>query len=1515
MPISGGSSDKKGNVYELKWTMIQLLEVLDEKHDSITLEVAGEEGEGCEYKLVKDNRIEYHQVKRQNTKDDWNFSRLKAKQIIKYAYIKTGKGKYYSFISQYSCGQLYDLIERANDSESYLSFIADYVKVSQEVISYWNHLISEWDNIEEKDNKLSDEEKYYKLQNIIIVTIDEVTLENRIRDKISLLIEGEVDDIYDKLLTYILDNTHKKIDTKNILNYLVSKNYLLTDYTRNNCILYKIKQNNEQYQDFFKPFKESLIIDRPIVKNVVDTLLSSDKKNSVLLTGEAGVGKTFVLGQIIEKLSKSPLLYFRIDQLSYTSTTKQLGIDLGFNESPIAILNKLSKGKPSFLIIDQLDEISIVSGRNLKFFDTIKRLLYEKEKYSNIRILIACRKFDLEKDSNFRELIGEKGFAVEKSVTKLSIKEVDYVLHEIGLSATSIQKEILLLPIHMKLFIDLVSENSFKNDWTSEMELFSEFWDSKKIKTQLGDNEWFRLLDQIIDKMSKNQQLSVSCLELEENGQVMNKLISENFLLKENNRVSFLHEKLYDYTAARRFIATGRDIYSFILTGGQNLFHRTLLRQTLLYLYSNNPQKYCNYLEMFIESSEVRFHIKKCVIDTLPQLNNIDKNMWSLLSKYLDYERLKPYFQRIFYYSYRSETSWFKYIFNNDILFKWITSGDQLLRDRGLSICQCQIEIYPDDVSNILNRLYCIGEEFYDFIASTLERSSRIAHRGIFDLFLDIYFINNELVRESVLFYNKSIPIEWKVDFFKLWIGKIELLLDGTDDKAILKPKNQALEKFLLDLVDEVDSTVILKIIFPFFLKIIKNNIVHNPDIHRSILLDHIWYYRIYGSQIYLSDTLLEMFLKCIETLCEDEQEKFLSLLKLNKLAVEDYRNYDTINFVLLNGIASVKNPSKPLVEEMVNYFIDNPERLESCWSSGGSEYWAGYLAVNNLVKFCSDEYYYKLEEVIKNHTPFIEKTTIGYKYKGSFLKVLLDALPNERITKEVRILKSKINEKYTYTVKEPEPMIFTEVKSPISNIATEKMTDIQWIKALKKYNRSIDASWKYNAFDVSAKFQNAVKRETERFTKLSLLFDENIHNYYFEAIFRGIRGNLDNHELVYDVIRHFFKTKKGIYLRFIGDALINFSKKDIPEDILQIVALCAIEHDDPKDDELKSRIMNEENPKENPHNYFSSSINSVRGCATDFISTLISDNKERIHFFLPYVDKIICDKNTSVRVSAIKLISAISDYDYNISLKLFLKICKDSDDVLLGTPYISDYLNDHLMKSSYKLYPIIKRMLMSSIVEAKRYAGQNIFLAYFRNKIQKTKKHSANNKVANIKIFLNDFFRYIIFTILYRQSCRIIEALHGMCEVANKNSMHSHPIIKNESRRLLQRAFNHKDKDIHKICTNVFWNIKGRDLEDCKSFIKHFTDSKAFSTGHENLFRTIKDSTADLTEEILYACEKLYSFENSYMDRNVGELILRVYRISDGDKKLENRCLDIVDNLLKHEEYSMIRELSNYER
>ena len=123
MPLPGGPAEKFGNRYEGRWTVACLLDVMDEKADSIRLEPPGPEGEGFEFWIAKERVREFHQVKRQHTSARWTLPTLDREGVLTNFITRLEDPSVHCvFVSGNAAGHLEELSDKARRSASWEEF-------------------------------------------------------------------------------------------------------------------------------------------------------------------------------------------------------------------------------------------------------------------------------------------------------------------------------------------------------------------------------------------------------------------------------------------------------------------------------------------------------------------------------------------------------------------------------------------------------------------------------------------------------------------------------------------------------------------------------------------------------------------------------------------------------------------------------------------------------------------------------------------------------------------------------------------------------------------------------------------------------------------------------------------------------------------------------------------------------------------------------------------------------------------------------------------------------------------------------------------------------------------------------------------------------------------------------------------------------------------------------------------------------------------------------------------------
>lgn len=100
------------------------------------------------------------------------------------------------------------------------------------------------------------------------------------------------------------------------------------DWANDTHVLMKLDEANARY---LAPLRNELIygasIPREEARAALDSLTSKDSRRGVLLSGEAGVGKSGVVLQVLEELREEevPVLAFRVDRLDPTPLPNEIG--------------------------------------------------------------------------------------------------------------------------------------------------------------------------------------------------------------------------------------------------------------------------------------------------------------------------------------------------------------------------------------------------------------------------------------------------------------------------------------------------------------------------------------------------------------------------------------------------------------------------------------------------------------------------------------------------------------------------------------------------------------------------------------------------------------------------------------------------------------------------------------------------------------------------------------------------------------------------------------------------------------------------------------------------------------------------------------------------------------------------------------------------------------------------------------------------------------------------------------
>ena len=785
MPLPGGAADKFGICYESLWTVNCMIDVMDELADSIRLEPPGEEGDGIEFWLDKNTNREYHQVKRQNTEGRWTLKDLESKKILSHFRKKLNDEQNANcfFVSMNSAYQLEELADRARRSESWLEFQREFLKAKQSKLSFCK-LCEYWSryNDQEIDRAIeaipvksgSSEQKeiaqavfntYELLKRVWIETISENQLRQKLESRVRTLVEKKTDNlllndevatIVDVLTQFALSKVHHELAARDIWNHLDQRGYQRREWGKNNHVLSAIEEANQLY---LTPLEQSSIINghllpREEMQTALEVLNNTTKSKGVLLVGEAGIGKSGVILQIVQELKNqgTPILAFRVDTLNPVAHPDNVGEQLKLPASPAIVLSNIARShkRTCVLIIDQLDAVSLASGRNSLFFNCITCIIKQASQFSNLRLLLACRKFDLENDSRIKKLTDQKQLLEVVEVNRLSEDIVKKTIQNLEIDLTQLnakQLQLLSLPLHLGLLAEIVkNSNAEVLNFKNANDLYKIYWKDKerKLRDRIGQPvKWIPVIRKLCDSMSQRQSVSAPKSILEEYPQDTDAMISENVLIGDGNSIRFFHESFFDYAFARIFVSDGKDLLLFLQKDEQHLFRRAQVRQILLQEREDNFEKYLKDLKELLTSGEIRFHIKQVTLGLISTFGDPTQEEWQIIKPFVENSddlimsrHTWGLIRSSFYYS---SGSWFRLLDSLGEIERWLREESSIPIEEVMSLLWITQRHIPRRVAELLkafiNKSDTWNKRLQDFIEKRVELH---INRQFFDFFVHL---------------------------------------------------------------------------------------------------------------------------------------------------------------------------------------------------------------------------------------------------------------------------------------------------------------------------------------------------------------------------------------------------------------------------------------------------------------------------------------------------------------------------------------------------------------------------------------------------------------------------------------------------------------------------------------------------------------------------------------------------------------------------------------------------------
>ena len=1288
---------------------------------------------------------------------------------------------------------------------------------------------------------------------------------------------------------------------------------------------------NEVTEQYLKVTRRKLIrgslIPRSSTQQLLDKINENDTNGAdCVLTGKAGGGKTGCVIECVESLQQSnntTVLAFRLDRIKPVSTTKELGKCLGLAKSPALVLKTAAEAlsQDAVLVIDQLDAVSTTSGRSAEFFEVVEDLLDEVQDLRNsvkIHIVVVCRKFDWENDHRLRRPLGKD--CVEVPVADFSMDEVKSVLQDGGFKSELFetrQLELLRLPQNLSLFLDTNYGPGSRPTFFTQKDLFDRYWEEKRqaVKNRIdpSSDHWMGMIRMLCKKMTESQQLSVLRETLDDfPSDYRNSMVSAGVLSFDQNRYGFGHEAFFDYCFARGFVANDESLTAFLKKSEQHLFRRAQVRQVLIYLHDADRKRYCEELSALLTDEKIRYHLKDLAVAVAVDMPNPEEAEWNVLKLWIESE-LKAIrngtsntdkFASLVWNRFFSSQPWFQIADKKGLVAGWLSSNNEALVDMGVNYVRFHQRHSGDRVTDLLKPFVGKGGDWPQRFKSVMQSANLANSRRFFELFLG--FIDDGTFdddsKDNTFRYNlhslEDERADWISEAISHWLlRRLSIIQETASGRGspnwrglfnhsdyssvyISKAATQAPDKFVQH-------------VLPVILKISDAAVV--PERNALPKLDAVWRLFLFNDDS-IAEAYREAVALALGKLAESKSDRVVEILA-------ELRSRATCitNFLLLRAYTA---GAKYLADDAVSELCDKTWRFECGYSD--SPYWVAIQLIKAITPLCSDGNRAKLEEAILDYTTDYERSPGGHRARGYACFALLFGIPIELRSERAKARYAELERKFGKTDFAPRGIQGGLVGSPIEESAEKKMTDDQWLNAIKKYNSKREFPradiLKGGARELARSLQGRVQEEPERFARLSLKFPADTNPVYMAYTLRGLKETEASSELKLKVCHKAYKTyseSSDECAKEIAD-LLGSIKDSLPNDAVQMLDWLAIKHPDPE-----KEFEDEEVTGGRPYYgeaILNHGINTTRGRAAEAIRDLIRWDASYIDRFRTTIEKLVGDRSLSVRACAASVILYTANHDWEFAFEQFDRLIEPQgdqtdSDYLLANPYVDHFIYHGLRDHFGRFRDVIERMLRSELSEISEAGARLASLAVLY-------EHDDAKDLVEEAIRGNASQR------------------RGVAQVASKNIGDTDCRSWAEQKLLL--FFNDSDNEVCQEVARCFHRLEGQSLESYEDLINKFCDSAACQTDSFSLLHALEESPHQLPGITYIVCEKfLKRFSDEARDIRTGraldvtfvpKLVFRTYH-QHQDDEWAIKCLDLIDQMCLERIYGIGQELEEYAR
>ena len=954
-------------------------------------------------------------------------------------------------------------------------------------------------------------------------------------------------------------------------------------------------------------------------------------------------------------------------------------------------------------------------------------------------------------------------------------------------------------------------------------------------------------------------------------------LLNEGVLLEDQGRIRFFHENMLDHVFARAFAEEAGSIGEWLESNPQGPIQRSDVRRVLVYQRGISRTDYTATVADVLERDGIRFLIKDAVLGVMrgdPAPTEAD---WHTISRFVENTEAPEHSAAL---SVASQPPWFDLLDRSARVIRWLGSERDSERDLATNLLQRVQGARGPRVATLLAPFVSLPE-WHDRVRLLMRSSAPASDRRIFELFLEAVAegaYDDLGGRTSALTWITGRDLasrkpSWGAELLRLCLDRA--VGDGLGPPSEWFDRAFSADDFwaprYLTVLAQANARAYAGVALPFVLRALDES--ETPMDDDGVRLDSLWSYRYFDTgRSRGRETLFTALDSALRDLAMNRPRSLRPFTR----RLEKHLGFETARVLLYRAWAAHAELFWPDAMRVLGH-SPTPFRTGGHFND---PYWETRELIRAVQPYADHDSMTHLEGRILDYVSPSETSVRARDRRGYAQFVLLDALGEQGLSPAGTARLSELRRKFGSAPSGPPKIVTGYVKPPIDPVDASKMSDAQWLKAIRTYESEESSGLlKGGAVELSRVLEDEVAKDPARFATLALKFTDETNDHYVDAVLRGL-GNAEEGfepQSLFAALRHFHSLVGRPGGRWITRPLAHVANEDVPDDIVHIAAWYATEDPDPSRDLWRATA--EGDTVFYGGDAFMAGLNTARGAAAEALSALIWPNAARIPLLSESLNALARDPSIAVRTCAAEAFSSVYRHDPKYALSLF-NVLVDTDDVLLATRPVEQFLSLSTRRHFPALRPVLTRMLASENSAVQQAGGRQAALAA-----------------------LGDQRGYDLVETAFLLG---IPVRTGIAEVASHNIANAD--VRERCAAWLVKLFGDVADSVREQAAMWCGSLTSTDLRELHDLALTYVESEAHVDNESWLFNALDEATVPVADIAVRAIERfLEHHEHEVVDistaaaadaSTAARLAVRAYA-SASTIALRERALDLIERLL----------------